>query len=173
MMALAMQAVGDNKAARRFIIVLALLGAALFYGDGVITPAMSIMGAVEGLKVAAPAFEQYVVPITLVVVIGLFAFQRSGTAKVGAVFGPVMVLWFVVLGALGLAEIHEYPTILKSLNPWRWRSAVLHGASAGVLPRARHRGAGDHRRGSGVCRHGPLRDAVRSASPGTGSCFRA
>jgi KUP system potassium uptake protein len=118
MMALAMQAVGDNKAARRFIIVLALLGAALFYGDGVITPAMSIMGAVEGLKVAAPAFEQYVVPITLVVVIGLFAFQRSGTAKVGAVFGPVMVLWFVVLGALGLAEIHEYPTILKSLNPW-------------------------------------------------------
>ncbi len=118
MMALAMQAVGDNRAARRFIIVLALLGAALFYGDGVITPAMSIMGAVEGLKVAAPAFEEYVVPITLVIVVGLFAFQRSGTARVGAVFGPVMVCWFLVLGGLGLAEIHEYPTILKSLNPW-------------------------------------------------------
>jgi KUP system potassium uptake protein len=118
MMALAMQAVGDNRAARRFIVVLALLGAALFYGDGVITPAMSIMGAVEGLKVAAPAFEEYVVPITLVIVVGLFAFQRSGTARVGAVFGPVMVCWFLVLGGLGLAEIHEYPSILKSLNPW-------------------------------------------------------
>lgn len=118
MMALAMRAVGENKRARRFIIVLALLGAALFYGDGVITPAMTILGAVEGLKVAAPAFGQYVVPITLVVVVGLFAFQRSGTAKVGAVFGPVMLVWFLVLGALGLAEIHEYPTILKSLNPW-------------------------------------------------------
>ncbi len=118
MMALAMKAVGDNRRARRFITVLALLGAALFYGDGVITPAMSILGAVEGLKVAAPSFEQYVVPITLVIVFGLFAFQRSGTARVGAVFGPVMMLWFVVLGGLGLAEIHEYPTILKSLNPW-------------------------------------------------------
>ncbi|MBI2396834.1 MAG: potassium transporter Kup [Xanthomonadales bacterium] len=118
MMALAMKAVGDHKRARRFITVLALLGAALFYGDGVITPAMTIMGAIEGLKVAAPAFGQYVVPLTLVVVVGLFAFQRSGTARVGAVFGPVMMSWFVVLGALGLAEIHEYPSILKSLNPW-------------------------------------------------------
>ncbi|MBK7043892.1 MAG: potassium transporter Kup [Rhodanobacteraceae bacterium] len=118
MMALAMKAVGDNKRARRFITFIALLGAALFYGDGVITPAMSILSAVEGLKVAAPSFEQYVVPITLVIVLGLFGFQRTGTARVGAVFGPVMVCWFVVLGMLGLSEIHEYPAILKSLNPW-------------------------------------------------------
>ncbi|MDZ4811467.1 MAG: potassium transporter Kup [Pseudomonadota bacterium] len=117
LMALALRAVGDAGPWRRVVILLAVLGAALFYGDGVITPAMSILGAVEGLKVAAPNLERYVVPITVVIVIGLFSFQRSGTARVGAIFGPIMIVWFLVLGVLGVNQILETPSVLRALNP--------------------------------------------------------
>ncbi|AVP96159.1 potassium transporter Kup [Ahniella affigens] len=118
MMALALQSVGENRNLRRVIVTLAIFGAALFYGDGVITPAMSILGAVEGMKVIAPEFERYIVPATIVIVLGLFAMQRSGTAGVGRVFGPIMTIWFLVIGVLGLVEILVAPTILRAVNPW-------------------------------------------------------
>src|SRR6185369_6280990 len=94
-----------------------LFGAALFYGDGVITPAISVLSAVEGLEIITPAFNPYILPITLAIVIGLFAFQRHGTARVGALFGPVMVLWFAVLAALGGAAIVEHPAVLAAIDP--------------------------------------------------------
>ncbi len=118
MMALALQSVGENRTMRRIIITLAIFGAALFYGDGVITPAMSILGAVEGMKIIAPDLERYIVPATILIVVGLFAMQRKGTARVGKVFGPIMTVWFLVIGILGLVEILAEPDILRGLNPW-------------------------------------------------------
>ena len=97
---------------------LGIFGAALFYGDAVITPALSVLSAVEGLEVATPAFKPYVVPIALVILIGLFAFQRSGTASVAALFGPVMLFWFACLGALGLWNIIKHPSVIAAINPW-------------------------------------------------------
>ena len=94
-----------------------MFGAALFYGDGVITPAISVLSAVEGLEIITPAFKPYIVPITVIIVIGLFIFQRRGTASVGALFGPVMVLWFAILAALGAAAIIENPSVLAAINP--------------------------------------------------------
>src|SRR5512146_1944892 len=95
-----------------------LVGAALFYGDGVITPAISVLSAVEGLKVATPIFDPYVVPVSLVLLIGLFLVQSRGTAVVGGLFGPIMLLWFVVLALLGIASIVQQPGILKAVSPW-------------------------------------------------------
>jgi KUP system potassium uptake protein len=94
-----------------------LIGAALFYGDGVITPAISVLSAVEGLKVATPLFEPYVIPISLVLLVGLFLVQRHGTAAVGGMFGPVMLLWFAVLSALGIWGILQRPAVLRAINP--------------------------------------------------------
>jgi KUP system potassium uptake protein len=102
---------------RRAIITLGILGAALFYGDGMITPAISVLSAVEGLHVATPVFEPYVVPTTLGVLTGLFLLQRRGTARVGGLFGPVILLWFLTLAGLGAAEIARGPSILRALNP--------------------------------------------------------
>jgi KUP system potassium uptake protein len=95
-----------------------LFGAALFYGDGVITPAISVLSAVEGLEIITPAFKPYIVPITLIILVGLFIFQRRGTASVGALFGPVMVFWFAILAALGAAAIIENPSVLAAINPF-------------------------------------------------------
>jgi KUP system potassium uptake protein len=94
------------------------VGAALFYGDGVITPAISVLSAVEGLKVATPLFEPYVLPITILLLGALFVMQRVGTARVGGFFGPVMVLWFAVIALLGLTEIVHQPHVLLALNPF-------------------------------------------------------
>ena len=102
---------------RRLVLLLAMAGLSLFYGDGLITPAISVLSAVEGLEVAAPQFEQYVVPITIAVLLGLFLVQSRGTARVGALFGPMMALWFVVLGALGAVSIVQTPEVLAALNP--------------------------------------------------------
>ncbi|HXE40205.1 MAG TPA: KUP/HAK/KT family potassium transporter, partial [Azonexus sp.] len=102
---------------QKLLVTLGLFGAALFYGDGVITPAISVLSAVEGLEIITPAFNPYILPITLAIVIGLFAFQRHGTARVGALFGPVMVLWFAVLAALGGAAIVEHPAVLAAIDP--------------------------------------------------------
>ena len=104
---------------KRYLWIMAagLVGAALFYGDGIITPAISVLSAVEGLKVATPLFTPYVIPITLVVLIGLFVVQRSGTATVGGFFGPIMLVWFTVLAALGVWGIIRYPSILRALDP--------------------------------------------------------
>ncbi|GAB0057500.1 Low affinity potassium transport system protein kup [Candidatus Magnetaquicoccaceae bacterium FCR-1] len=99
------------------IHLLGICGLALFFGDGVITPAISVLSAVEGLELATPVLKPVVVPVTLVILIGLFMFQRKGTEGVGALFGPVMVIWFLVLGALGVHGILLNPQVLQSLNP--------------------------------------------------------
>jgi KUP system potassium uptake protein len=100
-----------------WMAALGIFGAALFYGDGVITPAISVLSAVEGLEVVTPAFKPYVVPITVVVLVGLFFFQRKGTASVGALFGPVMLFWFTTLGILGVLNILHHPSVLGAINP--------------------------------------------------------
>jgi len=103
---------------RRIVLVtLALFGAALLYGDGMITPAITVLGAIEGLNVVTPAFEQLVVPLSVVILFGLFMVQRLGTSRVGLAFGPIMAAWFVTIAALGLAEIVSEPRILLALNP--------------------------------------------------------
>src|SRR5438094_9723729 len=94
-----------------------LVGAALFYGDGVITPAISVLSAVEGLKVATPIFAPYVIPISLVLLTALFLVQHRGTAAVGGLFGPIMLVWFTVIAALGVWSIIQQPRILFALNP--------------------------------------------------------
>jgi len=107
----------DSK--RRMLLVsLGLFGAALLYGDGIITPAISVMSAVEGLNVATPAFEKLVVPVSMVILLVLFMGQRFGTGRVGTAFGPIMALWFVSIATLGIAEIAREPRILLALNPW-------------------------------------------------------
>ena len=101
LMALAQRSVREVPRLRLVIVVLGIFGAALFYGDGVITPAISVLSAVEGLEVAAPILQRYVVPITLGVIVSLFWLQRHGTERIGAVFGPVCVVWFLSIGGAG------------------------------------------------------------------------
>ncbi len=113
---------------RSIIIALGLFGTALFYGDGIITPAISVLSAVEGLQVAAPALQAYVLPITIVVLIALFLFQSHGTAKVGLLFGPIMLLWFGALGLLGWRSMSQNPEVLQALNPlYGWHFFLAHG----------------------------------------------
>jgi KUP system potassium uptake protein len=99
------------------LVLLGVVGAALLYGDGVITPAISVLSAMEGLKLVTPGFEPFIVPATIAVLIGLFVIQRRGTGSIGRLFGPIMVVWFVVIGVLGLANIWIAPAILKAINP--------------------------------------------------------
>jgi KUP system potassium uptake protein len=109
----------EGAGPRRVLLMLGLFGSALLYGDGVITPAISVLGAVEGLAVATPAIPPWVVPIVAsAVLVALFLFQRRGTARVGAVFGRVMVVWFVSLALLGLGGILRHPEVLAAVNPW-------------------------------------------------------
>ena len=115
--ALAAQAVRSRPALRSGLLLLGVFGAALFYGDSVITPAISVLGAMEGLQVLAPGLMPYVVPITVAIVAGLFLVQRLGTGAVGRFFGPIIVLWFVTLGATGIVQIAQQPAILAALNP--------------------------------------------------------
>lgn len=103
---------------RRALIALGVFGAALLYGDGMITPAVSVLSAVEGLEIATPRMAPYVVPATIVILIFLFFFQRRGTAGVGAVFGPVMIVWFATLAVMGIRGILWQPSVLFALNPW-------------------------------------------------------
>jgi KUP system potassium uptake protein len=117
MLALASQAVKDKPALRRRLLLLGIFGTAIFFGDGVITPAVSVLGAVEGLKVAAPGLERFVVPLTLVVLTVLFAAQRFGTATVGKFFGPITLVWFIALLALGVPHILSHPQVLVALSP--------------------------------------------------------
>jgi KUP system potassium uptake protein len=111
--------------------ILAILGTALFFGDAVITPAMSVLSAVEGLEVAAPQLKQYIVPIAIVVLIVLFIVQKRGTGAMGKLFGPVMILWFSILAVLGFLEILKNPTVLQALNPyWAFQFFVEHKTAA-------------------------------------------
>ncbi|RYZ72217.1 MAG: potassium transporter Kup, partial [Proteobacteria bacterium] len=108
------------------LLGLGIFGAALLYGDGVITPAMSVLSAVEGLNLAAPVFSPYVIPISIVILITLFAFQKHGTAKIGAVFGPIMCVWFGTLAALGVYGIIGDPSVLRAVNPYYAVDFFLH-----------------------------------------------
>lgn len=99
------------------IILLGVLGSALIFGDGVITPAITVLGAVEGLKVIAPVLGTYIVTCTLIILAILFFVQRLGSGRIGVIFGPIMLVWFSAIGLLGLKEILEYPFILSALNP--------------------------------------------------------
>jgi KUP system potassium uptake protein len=108
----------QRSAGRRGILVLiGLFGASLLYGDGMITPSISVLSAVEGLEVATPVFKPYIIPITIVILVLLFAVQSRGTARIGSIFGPVMLLWFVVLAALGITHVVVHPTVLGAVNP--------------------------------------------------------
>ncbi|MBL8352247.1 MAG: potassium transporter Kup [Burkholderiaceae bacterium] len=117
MLALATTAVKDRPALRSALMTVGLFGTAIFYGDGVITPAISVLSAVEGLEVAAPQLHSFVIPITLLVLTGLFAVQRFGTGGIGKFFGPITLVWFIVLVALGLPHILANPAVLVALNP--------------------------------------------------------
>ena len=117
MLTLASRAVQHKPALRRALLVIGIFGTCLFYGDGVITPAISVLGAVEGLEVISPQFKKFVVPLSVVILLGLFMVQRHGTAGIGKFFGPITLVWFAVLAALGLYHIVDYPSILQALSP--------------------------------------------------------
>ena len=116
-MALTALAANGTPARRTALLVIGVLGAALFYGDSVITPAISVLGAVEGLGSITPAFEPYIVPISVAIIVVLFMAQRFGTGTVGKLFGPVITLWFTVLGIMGALQVVSQPGILAALNP--------------------------------------------------------
>ncbi|HUE82047.1 MAG TPA: potassium transporter Kup [Pyrinomonadaceae bacterium] len=107
----------SGKNERWFLIVMGIFGAALLYGDGIITPAISVLGAMEGLSVATPQLSPYVVPATIAILVGLFLFQSRGTARVGKVFGPVTLVWFAALALLGIVQIAHYPEVLSAIGP--------------------------------------------------------
>ncbi|BDU54161.1 putative potassium transport system protein kup [Limnohabitans sp. INBF002] len=117
MLALASMAVKDRPVLRQRMLIVGIFGTCLFYGDGVITPAISVLSAVEGLEVVSPAFKKYVIPITIVILFGLFAVQKRGTSGIGKFFGPITVVWFAVIAALGLYHIASHPEIMWALSP--------------------------------------------------------
>ena len=133
LMALAQTAARGAPRVRKLVVLMALLGAALFFGDGVITPSISVLSAIEGLEVAAPGLESWVVPLTVLVLFGLFQLQRHGTAKVGSLFGPVIILWFTCLGAIGIWNIIQAPGVLVALNPWHALSFLLEHGQASIV----------------------------------------
>lgn len=118
MLALASRAVADKPRLRSVLLLVGIFGTSLFYGDGVITPAISVLSAVEGLDVVSPAFRHYVIPITLVVLFGLFVVQKRGTAGIGKFFGPITLTWFATISILGVSQIVTHPEILRALNPY-------------------------------------------------------
>ena len=128
---------GKAMSRRSFtMVVLALLGTAFLFGEGIITPAISVLSAVEGLKVATPAFEKAIVPITVAILVALFSIQSRGTGKVGFLFGPITLVWFITIGILGIRGITLNPEVLASFNPWqalrfliehKWESAITLG----------------------------------------------
>lgn len=117
MLALASQSVKDKPRLRRTLLLIGIFGTCLFYGDGVITPAISVLSAVEGLEIVSPAFKKAVIPLTLVILFALFAVQKRGTAGIGKFFGPITLLWFTAIGLLGVAQIANNPAILWALSP--------------------------------------------------------
>lgn len=135
---LALMALMRSKGARHgrmeaVLVVLGIFGAALLYGDGMITPAISVLSAVEGLGVATPAFDTYVVPITVSILLALFLFQRHGTARVGSVFGPIIMLWFIVIGGIGVSQIIGTPRVLAALSPTYAAGFLLENSARGFF----------------------------------------
>nr|WP_180203226.1 potassium transporter Kup [Pseudomonas sp. SbOxS1]NYU02878.1 potassium transporter Kup [Pseudomonas sp. SbOxS1] len=133
--ALARRAAAGHAKLRTLLVVCGLIGAALFYGDSMITPAISVLSAIEGLGLAFDGIDHWVVPLSLIVLVALFLIQRHGTARIGILFGPIMVTWFVVLGALGVHGIIQHPEVLQAMNPaWGVRFFVVHpGMGVAIL----------------------------------------
>ena len=135
-MALISLALSEAKGApkrQRLIMLVGLVGAGMFYGDGMVTPAISVLSALEGLDVATPAFRQYIIPLTLIILFCLFFFQRRGTASVGAFFGPIMLLWFSTLAMLGLFSMIEHPVVLRALNPMYALGFLVENRSIAII----------------------------------------
>jgi KUP system potassium uptake protein len=129
MLALASTSVKDRPELRRVLLVIGIFGTCLFYGDGVITPAISVLSAIEGLEVLSPALQNYVIPLTLTVLFGLFLVQKRGTGGIGRFFGPITLVWFAAIAALGISHIVSNPVILKALSPlyallFMWRNPM-------------------------------------------------
>jgi KUP system potassium uptake protein len=133
LLALALAAVGDRKRLHVALLLIGVFGASLFYGDSVITPAISVLSAIEGLEVATPALQPYVVPLTIVVLVCLYAVQSHGTAGIGRWFGPIMLLWFAALAAMGVVNIVQSPGILVALNPWHALRFFIDNRGIGFL----------------------------------------
>lgn len=133
LLALALRTLDEQSKSRAFIMLLGIFGAALFYGDGVITPAISVLSAVEGLQVASPALHNFIIPVTIAVLFALFMFQRQGTASVGALFGPVMLVWFATLALLGILNILDEPHVMNALNPIHGISFLVNAPWIGFL----------------------------------------
>src|SRR3984957_11506660 len=128
-----MSLLGIKQRQRPVIVVLGLLGAALIYGEGDIKPTISVLWALEGLDTPAPAVHHYVVPAAVVILLALFAVQPLGTSRIGAAFGPIMLLWFVVIGALGLWGIAQEPSVVKALNPYYGAKLLATNGFSGFL----------------------------------------
>ncbi|MBX3174409.1 MAG: potassium transporter Kup [Gemmatimonadaceae bacterium] len=133
MLALLLQKEPTRRSRRFLVIALGLMGAALLYGDGMITPAISVISAMEGLEVVSPAFHPAIVPLSIAILVALFVGQRFGTAKVGALFGPVTFVWFLVLAVLGAKELVKAPEILAAINPWYAVKFFAHNGLPGFL----------------------------------------
>ena len=133
LIALTRQAVYKYPRLKLVFLSMGIFGAALFYGDGIITPAISVLSAMEGLQIATPRLADFVIPLALAVLVGLFVIQRWGTAGVGIFFGPIMILWFIVLGIMGLAQIIHMPHVLIALNPLYGLHFFTHNGIAGFL----------------------------------------
>lgn len=133
LMALAFPERANPRFSRALLTGCGVFGAALLYGDGMITPAISVLSAVEGLNVATTTFENYILPITVVILIGLFSIQSLGTGRVGAVFGPVMIVWFVVLALLGVKGILAKPGVIAAINPWHAINFLLTAGHQGFV----------------------------------------
>ena len=132
---LSLMALGQRALGRQSWVLLALgvLGASMFIGDSMITPAISVLSAVEGLKLKAPALEPYVVPITIIILVALFSVQRIGTAKVASAFGPIMIVWFTALALMGASHITDDPTVLKAINPYYAVQFMLTHGTIGLV----------------------------------------
>ncbi len=133
LMALALRNKAEGTHSRLLILMLGLFGASLFYGDGVVTPAISVLSAVEGLEVITPSFHPFIIPITLGVLIALFTLQSQGTASVGRLFGPVMTFWFITLAVLGISNILMEPAVIKAINPYYAAAFLLGHPMLGFL----------------------------------------
>ncbi|MED5564719.1 MAG: KUP/HAK/KT family potassium transporter, partial [Gemmatimonadota bacterium] len=121
-------------AQRRIALVMAgLFGAALLYGDSMITPAISVLSAIEGLEVATPRFQPYVIPITIAILIALFSVQRRGTAGIGMLFGPVTLVWFLTLAVLGVLGVAQHPSVMAAVNPLQGAAFFVRNGLAGFL----------------------------------------
>src|ERR1700710_1740451 len=132
---LSLMALGQRALGRRSwpLLVLGVIGASMFIGDSMITPAISVLSAVEGLKLAAPALEHYVVPLTVFILVVLFAVQSGGTARVASAFGPVMIVWFTVLAIMGIVHISDDPSVLAAINPWYGIQFLLSHGTIGLV----------------------------------------